>query len=206
MLTRKRIRSEEVLFFHDYMKCIESGLQSTYMLSEADAKEATKELFRGLQIFSESDDYSKLGFPPVIDMAWHIAILNTEWYSRHCQLLFGKMIHHTTRTETNEERIQATIEAYKKTFGDEAPAIWKPPKYNVQIFVKDLQNRTRGFNVDLSMTGLQLKQLLHSYDYASVDQLRLICSGKQIQDTTTLAEANVGSESTVHVLLRMRGC
>lgn len=75
----------------------------------------------------------------------------------------------------------------------------------MQIFIKTLTGITISIDVPPNSTLFHVKLLVYTITGLPVSEQRMLFAGKQLEDSRTLVDYKIQRESTIHLVLRLRG-
>jgi hypothetical protein len=73
------------------------------------------------------------------------------------------------------------------------------------VTVKTLTGRKQQFDITESMTVYDLKQLISEREGIEIPQIRMIHSGRQLNDTQIVSDCNIKAGEIIHLVLSLRG-
>uniref|UniRef100_A0A6C0CLC1 Ubiquitin-like domain-containing protein n=1 Tax=viral metagenome TaxID=1070528 RepID=A0A6C0CLC1_9ZZZZ len=123
---------------------------------------------------------------------------------------------------SEEERVSAIIKTqtiYCQLFQQLKPGarngmemVWsiytleEPRKGGYQVFINELDGSVNTVYVNANDSIYMLKCMTYMNNGISPCSQRLIFNGKQLEDSRSVSDYNIQSQSTIHLVLRLRGC
>ena len=75
----------------------------------------------------------------------------------------------------------------------------------MQILIKMLNGERISLNVETTDTILQVKTILQEKEGIDIEQIRLICGGRQLADEATIGDSNIKPGTVLHMVMQLRG-
>lgn len=118
-------------------------------------------------------------------------------------LFFGST--ESARRSFTRASIPSTTFARNRVLGGGLSLPLNVPRGGMQLFVKTLTGKTVSIEVEEGESIEDVKAKIAEKEGIPPEQQRLIFGGQQLQDSKTLDDYDVGDDSTLHLVLRLRG-
>lgn len=161
----------------------------------------------------------------IIDKVWHIHILDTIDYARVCDMICGRIIDHYPENgyeSQKEERVKRygnTLKNYKEKYGKHSE-IWRMNEGLIEyykemedattLFVKTIRGKTIMIPLHKNLSVRDLQLMIEIKEGVEPEHQQLIFAGKQLKcdekDEKVMERYNIQKNSTIHMILNMRGC
>lgn len=93
---------------------------------------------------------------------------------------------------------------FEELKANEFPKYFNTPN-SIEVYIKTLVGRITTLRVEPATPVELLKYKIYDVDGIPIDQQRLIYSGYQLENNSTLADYQVTNYSTINIVLRLRG-
>lgn len=213
-------RKEGLDFIHSCAKL--------FLWSPEFTKIAADQTYRALYCKSLAHSEFEVSVPPLIDQIWHEMILETKDYREFCKGL-GKFLEHSKRMADDDLEIKnrridnlATIwsnvypdvpmdaECWRREDSDVEPATKKAKKSSndLKIHVKSMNGQTTTLKVNPATTIGTILGLIQNRQGIPRDMQRIVFAGKCLSESPekTVKDFKIKDESSLHLILRLRGC
>lgn len=94
---------------------------------------------------------------------------------------------------------------YYHVFHNDDLLLWEPPSQGMTVFVKTLTGKTMEIDIHPNDLVYDLMTKIEDREGIPPDEQRIIFAGRQLESQKRLFQYNIGPDSTVHLVLRLRG-